>query len=410
MALSVILTSAALCGCNKAGGADRAEAAHEREPLTIWTATDIHYLSPELTDDGELFRKVIADGDAKLTEYSQEIVDEFLREVIEANPDALVLTGDLTFNGEILSLREIAEKLEAVQEAGIPVLVIPGNHDIDSYRAFSYSGNDVAYTDNISKEDFREICWNFGPADALSCAEDSFSYVYALTDDVWLITIDANTKGAGRVTDETLAWAKKQLEKAREEGIEVITATHQSVLPQNKRMVFGFYNIESRGSGGMLRENDVRLNLSGHIHMQHIASDEKQDKTDENSYNIKGAGLTDIATGSMAVAVLRYGIVEIDENRDFIYTMSSVNTLREEARMRFDSRTRAQIDAALFEIEIPDDIRAQMTDFAVDLNFRYFTDELENDFIENNKDNFAIWEKYAGDTFWGSYIASMREQ
>ena len=84
MALSVILTSAALCGCNKAGGADRAEAAHEREPLTIWTATDIHYLSPELTDDGELFRKVIADGDAKLTEYSQEIVDEFLREVIEA--------------------------------------------------------------------------------------------------------------------------------------------------------------------------------------------------------------------------------------------------------------------------------------------------------------------------------------
>ena len=89
MALSVILTSAALCGCNKAGGADRAEAAHEREPLTIWTATDIHYLSPELTDDGELFRKVIADGDAKLTEYSQEIVDEFLREVIEANPDAL---------------------------------------------------------------------------------------------------------------------------------------------------------------------------------------------------------------------------------------------------------------------------------------------------------------------------------
>ena len=52
-----------------------------------------------------------------------------------------------------------------------------------------------------------------------------------------------STKGAGRVTDETLAWAKKQLEKAREEGIEVITATHQSVLPQNKRMVFGFITV-----------------------------------------------------------------------------------------------------------------------------------------------------------------------
>ena len=84
------------------------------------------------------------------------------------------------------------------------------------------------------------------------------------------------------LTDETLAWAKKQLEKAREEGIEVITATHQSVLPQNKRMVFGFIISNHEEVAEMLRENDVRLNLSGHIHMQHIASDEKQDKTDEN--------------------------------------------------------------------------------------------------------------------------------
>ena len=80
----------------------------------------------------------------------------------------------------------------------------------------------------------------------------------------------------------------------------MITATHQSVLPQNKRMVFGFIISNHEEVAEMLRENDVRLNLSGHIHMQHIASDEKQDKTDENSYSIKGAGLTDIATGSMA--------------------------------------------------------------------------------------------------------------
>ena len=39
-----------------------------------------------------------------------------------------------------------------------------------------------------------------------------------------------------------------------------------------------------------------------------------------------------------------------------------------------------------------------------------FVPRLAKSYIENNKDNFAIWEKYAGDTFWGSYIASMREQ
>lgn len=60
--------------------------------------------------------------------------------------------------------------------------------------------------------------------------------------------------------------------------------------------------------------------------------------------------LTDIATGSMTVAALRYGIVELDENRDFTYTMASVNTMREEAEERFKNRTHKQVAEALENI------------------------------------------------------------
>ncbi|MCI8631130.1 MAG: metallophosphoesterase [Firmicutes bacterium] len=395
MVLSVLLTSAAVCGCSTADGTENTD---KKESLTIWTATDLHYLSPRLTDNGELFKKVMLDGDAKLTEYSPQIVDEFLKEVKEAKPDALVITGDITFNGEIASLRDIAEKFKAVKESGIPVLVIPGNHDIDSYRAFSYSGSEVEYTDNISKEEFREICWDLGPADAISVADDSFSYVYALSDDTWIMTVDANTKGAGRVTDETMKWAEAQLKKAQKERITVISATHQSLLAQNKRMTFGYIISNHKDLADLLSDYGVRLNLSGHVHMQHTARDEE------------GTGFTDIATGSMTVAALRYGILEFDENRDFIYTMASVNMMKDEAKERFDNRTRKQIEEALEGIYIDEDVREQMTAFAVDMNFRYFTGTLESEFLKENKENLEFWKRYAGDTFWGSYIESMQEE
>ena len=42
---------------------------------------------------------------------------------------ALILSGDLSFNGEKTSHEELAGKLFKLQEQGIPVLVLPGNHD-----------------------------------------------------------------------------------------------------------------------------------------------------------------------------------------------------------------------------------------------------------------------------------------
>ena len=414
MALSVFLTAAALCGCDGAGGGSGSTGkVSGKEPLTIWTATDIHYLSSTLADNGELFKKVMLDGDAKLTEHAPEIVDEFFEEVISAKPDALVITGDLTFNGEIVSLRELAEKLREVQNAGIPVLVIPGNHDIDSYRAYSYSGSEVEYTENISKEEFREICRDFGISEALSAADDSFSYVYAVSDDTWIMTIDANTQGAGRVTDETLKWAEEQLKKAQKNGITVITATHQSVLAQNKRMVFGYIISNHEEVEDLLRNYGVKLNLSGHVHMQHTAAEyadgSEAETGGENAVMGEDGVLTDIATGSMTVAALRYGIVELDENRDFTYTMASVNTMREEAEERFKNRTHKQVAEALENISAAPEEKAKMAEFAEDINYKFFTGVLPEDYFEEHSEGIELWRKYGKDTFWLNYIESMQE-
>ena len=71
-------------------------------------------------------------GDGRVLLYSWEILDAFIEDMKEKDPDLLLLSGDLTLNGEKASHEELAALLEELDEEGITTLVIPGNHDINN--------------------------------------------------------------------------------------------------------------------------------------------------------------------------------------------------------------------------------------------------------------------------------------
>ena len=71
-----------------------------KDELTFYIASDIHYLSNKLTDYGSAFNKFNKSGDGKQTEYINDILDQFCNEVNINKPDILILSGDLTLNGE----------------------------------------------------------------------------------------------------------------------------------------------------------------------------------------------------------------------------------------------------------------------------------------------------------------------
>ena len=77
----------------------------------IMLGTDIHYFSDSLTDGGPRFQEMVEYGDGKVVTYIDQITDAFLDEVVKLRPDALVLSGDLTLNGEKASHKDLAEKL-----------------------------------------------------------------------------------------------------------------------------------------------------------------------------------------------------------------------------------------------------------------------------------------------------------
>ncbi len=122
--------------------------------------TDIHYLAESLTDRGNMFQSMVEHGDGKLTNYVWEITDAALEEIKLLSPDALIISGDLSLQGEKKSHEELAKKLDEVEKAGITVLVIPGNHDINNPSASVYSGGDRYPAEPTAPEDFERIYKN----------------------------------------------------------------------------------------------------------------------------------------------------------------------------------------------------------------------------------------------------------
>ena len=98
-------------------------------------ASDLHYISQNTHDGGTAFREMVARDDGKISEYSDVLLDTLVEEAIAGKPSALVLTGDITLNGERENHRDLAEKLRRVTEAGVAVLVVPGNHDIKDRKS-----------------------------------------------------------------------------------------------------------------------------------------------------------------------------------------------------------------------------------------------------------------------------------
>ena len=263
-------------------------------------ASDLHYIAPELTDGGPGYQQALKNGDSKFMPYVEEITDAFLDEVLADPPDLVLLTGDLTFNGAEISHRRLAGKLQRLEDAGIPVLVLPGNHDVYNENAALYRGGSFERVPFASGESFAEIYRDFGPGEALSADSDSLSYVWQLNEQVWIMMLDENTAhDFCGLSDRSFQWIEAQLQKAREEGRFVLVAGHQNVFQHS--IFRGGYVIQgAQRLQELLRRYGVPLCLSGHLHTQHVLSED---------------GLTEIATSALCSYPCQYAVLTAEDGR-----------------------------------------------------------------------------------------------
>lgn len=272
----------------------------EMEPVKIYLATDTHYIDPSLYEGSDFFADMVKKGDGKFMPYSEEINRAFIDKVIADKPDALIVTGDLTFNGARESHVTFAKMLGEVEAAGIPVLAIPGNHDFTINRAARFLKDSYELIDSIDASEYIELYGDYGRIDSYDFDATSLSFVYELAPNIRVLCVDVNTVQGmpGILTEGTLSFVKEQLEKAREDKAYVISVTHQTLLTHSELTSQGMSFINSEKLLKLYEEYGVVMNLSGHMHIQHIA--------------VSDGGVPDIATGSLMTSPNYYGEISLE--------------------------------------------------------------------------------------------------
>lgn len=279
---------------------------------SIYFASDLHLYSNNLIgENNQTYIKENFTSDGRVQEYDYELIDSLINEVNKNKPNYLILTGDLSYNGEKDSMLELKKKLDTINN-DTQVLVIPGNHDCYSINPFSCLEDKAKYLDAVTYDEFEKIFENYGYSNAYSYDQDSLSYIYELNDKHWILMLDTslseynsyyNTNLVGGFIDEsTYSWLESNLQFALNNNIEVISATHHNLMIHNELFASNYTLNNFEDILDLFSKYKVKLNFSGHLHIQSIKNKVV------NDYEIY-----DISSGSLLDYGNRFGKLNIYE-------------------------------------------------------------------------------------------------
>lgn len=322
--ISVII-SFCFIGCiRKTAPSNLASETKLKESITFFITTDIHYLDKSLTDDGKAFQEFIENGDGKQLHYIEEITDAFINDIKKRRPEFLIISGDLTNNGEKESHLNIAKKLKRIEKMGTSIYVIPGNHDIQNPKAIGFSGDKQYKVDTITSEEFEEIYGDFGYNEAISRDKNSLSYLSTPSKNIWLLMLDTNKyennmsigfpQIHGCISHETLKWIEECSNLAKEKNAQIIAIMHHSLLNHSQVLKEGFILDNAKETLKVFENCEINLVLTGHIHIQDIKYHENNNKT-----------IYDIATSSLAVYPHHYGVLTYSPSYGYDYNTNAVD-------------------------------------------------------------------------------------
>lgn len=296
-----------------------------RDPLKIAILSDLHLLSPELMDNGFTINKY-ANESGKYIMATPDIFESVLSNITDC--DYLLITGDLSKDGELLSHQFIAEQLEQLKKIGVQTYVIPGNHDINYPKTSGYKGNTTYPTKNTTPKDFKTIYSPFGYDGVKNISNDSnsLSYTTALDDNTWLLALDLakydeydkKLTSSGKLKEETIRWAERILAEAKTKKKRVIAMSHWGITEhfafQSK--FFPDYVADNANEiVSLLADNNVELILSGHFHANDITAVKSR----------KGNKIYDIETGSLCSYPFSLRKLLLNENKAQITTSTLID-------------------------------------------------------------------------------------
>jgi len=326
--------------------------------LKMAVMSDIHFLGTDLAQSGEALTKYENATGRNVNEL-HAVLDETLKQIEAASVNALLICGDLTNHGERGSHLELIRKLTSLKQKGIRIYVIPGNHDVDIPDAKAYVGDESSPTQTVSAKEFAELYAPFGYSGAIRRDSASLSYLSALTDSLWLLSLDSNrynehtatSISGGRLLPQTVQWAMDILSEARSKNITVLGMMHHGLVEHMpyQATFFPNYLVEDwKKLAAEFADAGMSVVFTGHFHANDISS-----LTSAN-----GNTIYDVETGSLSQYPLPYRLIEIDGNTlkidsHFIQSVEGVPNLQEKYQEKMEKYAKASAEAQLSRLKIP---------------------------------------------------------
>ena len=301
-----------------------------KSKVNLAIISDPHlYDAVTLGSGGTAFEEYLS-NDRKMLVESEAILDEAIQQILKSDAEYVLVSGDLTKDGEEADHKLFAKKIAKLQQIGKKVFVINGNHDISNAHAVSYDGDTTTPVDTINSSDFRSIYSSFGYSQAVAKDSKSLSYAVNLGDDYRLIVIDSciynDDKGEGRsqetggkLSESTLNWALSQARAAIDAGRRPIGMmhhgidSHTAVQPQffPEYLVDNYQTVSQK-----LADAGIGLVFTGHFHSQDVSVIETSNKKK----------LYDMETGSLLTYPSPIRFVTLD-GADVTYSSTPIESV-----------------------------------------------------------------------------------
>lgn len=363
---------------------------------SFWVISDTHLIADSLHDDGQAFSQMQKTSQGKDLYYQETALSAFVRMAEEKKPAAIIVTGDVTFNGERVSAERFAEIFKPLTKTKL--LVLPGNHDIYDGWAREFHGKKQYYAGQISPRMWRNI-FRTSYETAVSVDNSSLAYSVQLNPDYLLILADSNDYGkeesstapatAGFLGKEQRKWIKEQLQYASQNNLRVIFCMHHNLYVHNPAVNKGYVVDDYRELRKLLAQYNVKLVFSGHIHAQNIMSP-------QNS-----CPATEVVTACFCSNDQGYGVVKVSPKeisytchhfkmKDYLTDKEKQNWTLTHFHDYLENIQLGTISAELMQEDLyrnHDDLKSvrQMGRLFGEMNYYFFTGKNHIDFDELQK-------------------------
>lgn len=223
-------------------------------PLRFVHCSDIHLLDLKGTSVSSFFNKRLTGGVNLLLsrgrKHDQGLFDRIVEGARAYRAERLVVTGDLTNLALESEFELVRRKLD---DAGLPVTVIPGNHD--------------TYTrGSVRSRRFEHYLGHFMDGEREQGADYPFVQRYGDVALVGLTTAIPSLPlvAVGRVGDEQLARLGRMLDVLAREGRARVVLIHHPVIPGVAKPRHDLLDLAAFGK--VIAEHGAELILHGHEH------------------------------------------------------------------------------------------------------------------------------------------------